>query len=247
MKKPILFLHGFPFDRRMWFTQQKFFSNLYDFHSIDLLGAGSNQKETMFTLEEMCESVEDYIQTHQLQSPILAGLSMGGYVTLRILERNNLKFSGIILMDTRSLPDSNQSKLKRTATIQKIRRSGIQEFLKEFLENAISSNSIQKNPHLRDQLIEIGTSQNSDGLISQLLAMQGRTDTSDVLPQIQIPTLLLCGEKDQITPVTEMEQIAKQIPHSQMSVVPESGHFSPLENPDFVNSTILKFLQNIGN
>jgi pimeloyl-ACP methyl ester carboxylesterase len=229
----------------MWFLQQKFFSNLYDFHSLDLLGAGNQQNETLFTLEEMCEHVENYIQTNRLHSPILAGLSMGGYVTLRILERSNIHFSGIVLMNTRSLPDSNTAKLKRTASIQKIRNVGIRSFLEEFIEFAFSPNSFQKNPGLREQILEIGTSQSSQGLISQLLAMQGRTDTTDFLSQIQTPTLILCGEKDTITTVSEMEQMAKLISHSQISVVPESGHFSPLENPEFVNSQILSFLESL--
>jgi pimeloyl-ACP methyl ester carboxylesterase len=80
------------------------------------------------------------------------------------------------------------------------------------------------------------------GIAAAALGMAARPDCTDLLPQIDVPTLLICGQDDQVTPPAEMQKMAEAIPGAQFVQIPNAGHLSPLENPDAVNGAINRFL-----
>jgi pimeloyl-ACP methyl ester carboxylesterase len=155
------------------------------------------------------------------------------------------KFRGIILCDTKSEADNNEAKIKRAAGITKINSEGIQKYIADFVPNCFAKDSIEK---LGEEYISIlGRSMNSDpaGVKGCLLAMAGRTDTTEYLSKIKIHTLILCGGKDALTPPELMRSMAEKINKSDFFLVPGSGHMSPAENPEFVNEKIIEFLKKI--
>jgi 3-oxoadipate enol-lactonase len=81
------------------------------------------------------------------------------------------------------------------------------------------------------------------GVKGCLLAMLSRTDTTSYLSQIKIPTLIICGADDKLTPPEVMKLTAEKITNSEFVIVPEAGHMTPIENPKFVNKVIIKFLK----
>jgi pimeloyl-ACP methyl ester carboxylesterase len=83
------------------------------------------------------------------------------------------------------------------------------------------------------------------GIAAAALGMAARPDCTDLLAQIDVPTLLICGQDDQITPPAEMQKMAEAIPQSQFVQIPNAGHLSPLENPDAVNGAINRFLASL--
>ncbi len=239
----IIFLHGFPYDSRMW--KYQFDLGNVNLAALDLLGAGSKKTERLFSLEAMVDTAFSEIYSLGWKNILLSGLSMGGYVALRMLEKYPSFFRGAIFFDTRSEADSNEAKIKRAQNIKLLLENGVEKFVENFVPQTVAPNALEENPSLKRELLEIAKSQSAEGLASQLLAMQGRTDTTHVLSEISIPSLVVCGELDSITSPESMKNFASKIPNSLFEVVPKAGHMAPIEKPEIVNQIINNFINNL--
>jgi pimeloyl-ACP methyl ester carboxylesterase len=183
--------------------------------------------------------IEENLSKHS--KIILCGLSMGVYIAQRILEIHPENIAGLILISTRSAADSNEAKQKRVQAIQSIKSHGKDLFLETFCKNMVSQSTL-KHSNLLEEIQKMASRNMEIGILYQLLALMGRIDSTAFLPQISIPTLILSGSEDSLTPASEMKSIFSSIPHSEFHIIENSGHLSPLENPRAVNQTILQFL-----
>ncbi len=244
--KSIIFIHGFPYDHTMWNSQvealkEKYFCVSYDIRGLGESPAGDGQ----FTMESFVDDLEEIIKKKNLNKPVICGLSMGGYITLRALERMQDKFSAAILCDTRSEADNNEGKLKRAAGIKRINTEGLAPFAKDFITNCFAEDFRQNKNDELDSIINKSSAFNPVGVKGCLLAMLSRTDTTQSLSQIKIPTLLICGEKDALTPPSVMKEMFHKIPNAEFVEIKNAGHMTPIENPDEVNKAIINFLNKL--
>jgi pimeloyl-ACP methyl ester carboxylesterase len=244
--KSIIFLHGFPLDHTMWKAQlddlsEKYFCVTYDIRGLGESPVGDGQ----FTMELFVDDLEIIVDKLKIDKPILCGLSMGGYISLRALERMQEKFSAVILCDTRAEADSNEGKLKRAGAIQRINSEGLAPFTKDFIINCFGDNYKQNNKDEFEKRIEKSSAFDPVGVKGSLLAMIGRNDTTEYLNKIKIPVLVICGEFDALTPPAVMKVMADKINGADFVVIKDSGHMSPIENPKKVNEAIKEFLGKI--
>lgn len=242
--KSIIFLHGFPYDHTMWdqqinFLKNKYFCVRYDIRGLGKSPAGNGQ----YTMDSFVEDLFSIIDELELDKPIICGLSMGGYITFRALEIDQTKFSAAILLDTRTESDNNEGKIKRQNGIAKINKEGVISFVDNFVPTCFWDETIKNNSELYNRVLNKSRTSNAIGVKGSLIAMLSRTDTTDSLKNISIPTLVLCGEFDKLTPPNVMQKIADEIPNSKFVMVKNSGHMTPLENPKFVNKIISEFLE----
>lgn len=240
----IVFCHGFPFNHYMWSKQVEalssdYFCVTYDIHGLGESPAGDGQ----FTIEMFTEDLFNVITESNLNKPVLCGLSMGGYIALRAAERNEGAFSALILCDTKSAADNNDAKLKRAGGIKTINEEGVEKFVIDFVPNCFAEESIKNNKGLYEETLNRSLKSSPVGVKGCLLAMAGRTDTTEFLSKIKIPTLVICGEKDKLTPPDVMKEMADKIPGAEFHLVPGAGHLSPLEKPEVVNEIISAFLK----
>ena len=241
--KAIIFVHGFPYDSNMWRSQIDEFSKKYYCVSYDIRGLGESAVEDgQFTMEKFVDDLELIINELKLNKPVLCGLSMGGYISLRAIEKMQNKFSGLILCDTKSEADDNQGKLKRAAAIQQINLGKFDEFIETFVRNCFGDKFVQEYNQEYQKVVERSKKNSPLGVKGCLLAMAGRTDTTESLVNISIPTLVICGSDDKLSPPTLMKPISEKIPHSKFVLIEEAGHMTPIEKPDEVNSAIKNFL-----
>lgn len=242
-KQPILFLHGFPLDHRMWKSQVEFLKDNFYCITYDILERiEKSKKPQLYPFEFFVDDLFRILEKENLQKPIVCGLSMGGYIILRALERNSNLFSKIVLCDTRTEADTNEAKLKRVEGFRKIEKDGIKKFINEFVGNTLSDFTKKANPAIHKNALKIAKDRTANSTKSALLAIQGRTDTTSVLNKIVVPTLVVCGEYDTLTPADYMEKLSAQITNAEFVKVPNAGHLAPFENPDFTNKKILEFL-----
>ena len=234
----IVFLHGFPLTHKMW-KEQFYFQDKYNVQFPDLPGAGQFSKETVFTVEDMADRVIESLADYEKIVPV--GLSMGGYVAMRISDRIPERLAGLVLMDTRAEADPNPVKLKRAGTVKFIRENGADPFLKMFIPD-MCSESTRRNQSLMDFLFSIAAENTAEGLSSQVIALQGRMDSEALLSKIGVPTLVLAGAQDLITPKEGMKLMSDKIPGSEFHIIENAGHLSPIERPDIVNPILEKFL-----
>jgi len=241
--KTILFIHGFPFDNTMWQAQVDEFSKDYKCVSYDIRGLGESPAgDGQFTMESFVDDLETILDELKLNKPILCGLSMGGYISLRALERIQEKFSAAILCDTRSEADNNEGKIKRAAGIKRINKEGLAPFVKDFITNCFGDDFKQNRKEKLQMIIEKSSQFNPVGVKGCLLAMLSRSDTTMNLGKINIPTLLICGEQDTLTPPPVMKDMFQKINEAEFVEIPKAGHMTPIENPQMVNKAIRDFL-----
>ena len=170
---------------------------------------------------------------------------MGGYIALRAVEKNEEEFKALILCDTKSAADDNAARLKRAEGIAKINNYGVEEYVKDFIPNCFAEESITNLGEEYWETLKRASLFSPTGVKGCLLAMAGRTDTTPYLSEIKIPVLLLCGEKDMLTPPDIMKNMAVKISHSEHHIIPGAGHVSPLENPSYVNKIVEEFISKI--
>lgn len=244
--KSIVFVHGFPYDHTMWKAQIDELSKNYFCVAYDIRGLGESPAgDGQYTMESFVDDLESVMNELKLNKPILCGLSMGGYIGLRALERFEEKFSAVILCDTRSEADNNEGKLKRAAAIKRITTEGLAPFAKDFITNCYGDHYKQNNKDDFEKRIEKSSSFDSIGVKGSLLAMLGRNDTTEYLSKIKIPALVICGEQDALTPPPVMQSMAQKINGAGFVIIKNSGHMSPIENPLEVNKAINQFLKKL--
>jgi pimeloyl-ACP methyl ester carboxylesterase len=244
--KPIIFIHGFPYDHTMWKEQivalsDKYFCVAYDIRGLGESPAGDGQ----YTIESFVDDLEAIINNLNLNKPVICGLSMGGYISLRALERMQDKFSAAILCDTRSEADNNEGKLKRAAGIKRINSEGLAPFAKDFITNCFGEYFKQNKSNELNKIIEKSSSFNPIGVKGCLLAMLSRTDTTQSLSKLNVPTLIICGEQDALTPPAVMKDMFHKIPNAEFVEIKNAGHMTPIENPEEVNKAIINFLNKL--
>ena len=244
--KSIIFLHGFPYDHTMWQSQidelsEKYFCVTYDIRGLGASPAGNGQ----FTMELFVDDLETVMAELKLDKPVLCGLSMGGYIGLRALERMQEKFAAVILCDTKPEADNSEGKLKRAGAIKRINTEGLIPFTKDFVTNCYGDHYKQNHKEEFEKRIAKSSAFDPVGVKGSLLAMLSRTDTSDYLNKIKIPTLVICGEFDALTPSSVMKAMADKINEAEFVVINDSGHMSPIENPEEVNKAIQNFLNKV--
>ncbi len=242
--KAILFIHGFPYDHKMWQKQVKELESTYHCVTYDIRGLGSSPAgDGQFTMESFVDDVEFIIDSFKLDKPVICGLSMGGYIAFRCMERMQDKFGGLIICDSKPESDNNEAKLRRVKGINTLNTEGVQKFVGEFVPGCFAPSSINNSQIPYKEVLNRSMKFDPVGVKGCLLAMLSRTDTTSYLPQIKIPTLIICGEDDKLTPPEVMKLTAEKITNSEFVIVPEAGHMTPIENPKFVNNVILNFLK----
>lgn len=241
--KAILFVHGFPYDHFMWQAQIKDVSKNLFCVSYDIRGLGNSPAgDGQFTIEMFVDDLEKIIDELKLDRPILCGLSMGGYISLRAMERMAEKFSALILCDTKSEADDNQGKLKRAAAIKQINSGNYDELIEIFVRNCFGDKFVEQNNTKYREVVEQSKKNDPIGVKGCLLAMAGRTDTTESLSKINLPTLIICGSEDKLSPPAVMKPMSDEIPNSKFILIEEAGHMTPIENPEKVTLAIKEFL-----
>jgi pimeloyl-ACP methyl ester carboxylesterase len=242
--KPVIFIHGFPFDHTMWRNQVEFLKQNYYCITYDIRGLGqSGPGDGQYTIEGFADDIFQIMDELKLNKPVLCGLSMGGYIALRAAERDQKLFGGLVLMNTKAAPDDNEGKLKRAEGIKKINAQGIEKFIAGFVPNCFGDIAVNEMKDVYEDTLNKSMKSNPTGVKGCLLAMAGRTDTDPFLEKIEIPALVLCGSLDKLIPAQVMRRMSEKIKDSEFAATPRAGHLTPLENPDFVNDVLAGFLR----
>ena len=239
----IIFIHGFPFDHFMWEEQIRKFNENYYCVTYDVRGLGSSPAgDGQFTLESFVDDLEKLIDNLKLDKPTLCGLSMGGYISLRAVERMEKKLGGLILCDTKSLADNDEGKINRARGIKQINDEGTEKYIEQFISNCFADDFKRTRKKEYESIVNRSKKYNAIGVKGCLLAMAGRTDTTHYLQNISIPTLVICGEEDKLTPPDVMKSMSDKIKKSRFVTIEGAGHISPVEAPKKFNEEIEKFL-----
>lgn len=243
---PVLFVHGFPFSHEMWTPQLEAVGKRYRTIAYDVRGHGmSDVGDAQYTIEGHVDDLFALLDHLKIQRTVVVGLSMGGYITLRALQRNQGRFIAAVLCDTKSEADTDEGKLKRFETMKAVKQGGSAQFAENFSKAVFDPRSLERKPEAVATVKGIIARTPPVSIAGTLLALASRTDTSAFLSQITIPTLILVGDNDVTTPPSASRFMHERIRGSEIHIVPEAAHMSNLENPRYFNEKLLDFLERV--
>jgi len=240
----LLLVHGFPLDHTMWESQMEPLAHAFRVVAPDLRGFGqSGVTEGTVTMKQFADDLASLLAALDIQRRVaLCGLSMGGYIAWQFWRHHAARLDCLILCDTRAAADTEQARQGRLTMAENVLRFGSPIVVEPMLPKLLAPATPQQRPEVVRLLSNMIVNSPPMGIAAAQRGMAERPDMTDLLGQIDVPTLVICGEHDTISPPEEMRSIAAAIPDSQFAVIPDAGHMSPMENPHAVNDTIRRFL-----
>jgi 3-oxoadipate enol-lactonase len=241
---PLVFIHGFPFSLEMWEPQVQVFSDTCRVLVYDLRGHGlSDVGDGQYTIDFFVDDLLALLDHLGIEKIVLCGLSMGGYIALRALERVPERVYGVILSNTRSEADSNESKIRRSNTMKTVKLRGVTAFAEDFVKSIFSKETLQSRPEIVEKIKRIIINTSPLGICGTQLALAARTDSTPALPSIGVPSLILVGEHDVLTPPSAARAMHEKFAGSELHVIPRAAHMSNLENTEQFNAFVGAFLK----
>lgn len=242
-KIPIIFIHGFPFDKSSWKPQVDFLKNTNRVIAYDIRGFGKSTADNETTsMSLFADDLIKFMDALQINKAIVCGLSMGGYILMNASIRYPNRFKAIILSDTQCIADSPKAKEKRYKSIEQIEANGINSFASDNVENIFSKESFDNKPGLVEKMKNVILSTSPQTIVGTLKALTKRHEMCPWLGKITVPSLILCGREDTVTPFIQSEFLFNKIPNSILLGIEKAGHLSNLEQPEEFNGHLKNFI-----
>lgn len=240
---PILFIHGFPLSSELWKPQIATLEKNYRVIMPDLRGFGKSEVPAgPYHMETFAKDVIHLIEALGLKQVVLVGLSMGGYISFAFMRQYAAYVKALVLCDTRATADTDEARANRENNALDVEREGASIIADRMIPGLLSpSASPEVRSHVRDMIEQSKPA----GIAAALRGMALRSDSSDLLSHIQIPTLIVVGKEDSLSTPDEMRGIHTAIAGSQFVEIPNAGHLPNLENPDAFNSALVAFLETL--
>jgi len=239
---PFVLLHAFPLDSEMWRPQWEALGSRFGIVAIDLPGYGQSPAQPGWSVDSAADGVAEVLAKLALPRVVVGGLSLGGYVAMAFARRHADRLSGLILADTRSETDDAPGKDNRNRLIALTKEFGPSKVYEGMLPKVLCDETRAKRPAVVENVRAIAARQSADGVIGGLAALRDRPDATPELDRIAVPTLILVGEEDGVTPPAMSESMAKRIRGSKLVRLPAAGHLSNVENPAAFNAALTEFL-----
>jgi 3-oxoadipate enol-lactonase len=239
----LLLIHGFPLDRSMWAHQV---ATLARWRRIapDLRGCGySEAPEDGYAMAAYADDLVRLLDRLRVEHAVIAGHSMGGYVAFELLRRHRERVMGLILVDTRAEADTAEGRRGRDALIEVARAKGPAAVAEHLLPRLLGRSTQRTQPQVVEQVREMARRAPVSGIVGALTAMRDRADSTPHLGTIEVPTLVVVGEEDEVTPPAMARHMTAAIPSAAMTTIPGAGHLAPLEAPTAVSRVIAEFLE----
>jgi len=241
---PLLLVHGFPLDHTIWQPQIDFFVDHCRVMAPDLRGFGaSDVTPGVVTMEQMADDLHGLLAALDVHEKVIfCGLSMGGYIGWQFWKKYKHKVLAMIACDTRAVADTPEGAAARRQMAANVLSAGPGAAAKVMMPKMFAPATYQNNPKLVQHVQQMMERQKPAGIVAAAEGLAAREDVREMLPTIDVPTLVVVGEHDTLSTMDEMRQIADAIPDAAWVAVPEAGHLALLENPAVVNEAIAEFI-----
>ena len=241
--QPVILVHGFAEDARIWSEQIKSLQKKYRLLVPDIPGSGASPyNDKLASIEDLAETIKFILDKEQIKETVLIGHSMGGYIALAFAEKYPQNLLGLGLFHSTAYPDTEEKKLARKKSIDFIRDHGAPEFIKSTMPNLFSANFNANQPARVSELISQYSSLSGESLIAYYKAMIMRPDRRSVLVKLRRPILFIIGEEDKAVPVQDsLEQT--HIPElAFIHFLRNAAHMGMIEYPELTSDWLAGFI-----
>jgi len=241
----VVLLHAFPLNRTMWEPQVGALVAECRCIPIDFRGFGESPHAPPYSMDRYADDVAGVLDSLQIEQAVVVGLSMGGYVAFALWRRHRHRVRGLVLADTRFTADTPEGASRRREMIDLVRTQGSIAIANAQIASLMGATTREKRPDIYDAVHRTIAQAPVEGIAGALEAMLGRPDSAPVLPTITVPTLIVVGEEDTITPIADARALQAGIPGSRLEVLSQAGHLSNLERPAAFNTVVTEFLASL--
>lgn len=245
----LVLLHAYPFSRGQWRTQGEALVGKLALRVVapDLRGCGESQVigggDEAITMEAMARDLLTLLDALDARRVVLGGLSLGGYAAFAALRLARERFAGVILADTRATADTPEGRAGRAATAEFVVEHGPGALFDRDAPKLHSNRVITHHPEIVAESRALAEVNSAKGLAAVARGMGLRPDSTPELPLIHVPTLVLVGEQDALTPVSDARALFERIPRATLAVIEDAGHISNLEQPERFTELVARFLR----
>jgi 3-oxoadipate enol-lactonase len=242
----VVLIHGYPFNRSLWTEQTEALTSRFRVVTPDLRGFGeSDASEGPATMDRLAQDVATLMDQLGIEQAVIGGLSMGGYVALAFVKQFPSRVKALVLADTRAQADTEEGKQTRHQQAEKALSEGMAGLADAMLPKLLTPDTVSKRPEVVKRVRDMMLKTKPQGAASALLGMAERDDHSEFISAIRVPTMILVGREDAITPVADSEKMRSKIATSHLVVLENAGHVSNLEQTEQFNFALLKFLERV--
>jgi 3-oxoadipate enol-lactonase len=239
---PVLFLHGFPHNRSLWAPQLGALAAPARTISMDLCGFGESAPSAACSMNAYADDAAALLDSLNVDRVVLAGLSMGGYAAFAFWRRHRARVRALVLCDTRATADSEATRASRREMHTMVQDLGSVAVANQMIDGMVGRTTRRNNPELADELHRMMSLAPVAGVVGALDAMMGRPDSTPTLATIDVPTLIIVGDEDALTPVKDARAMHLAIAGSRIEVITGAGHVSNMERPATFNHVLSEFL-----
>ncbi|GAA5035715.1 alpha/beta hydrolase [Marivirga lumbricoides] len=241
---PVVLLHGYGETHHIWNNYTNKLSPKYRVLTPDLPGFGkSDALPYDHSLDVVANSIYDWLKKKNISECIMIGHSLGGYVTLEIAKKFPNIISGIGLLHSSALADTEDKKLGREKSIEFIQKHGVPKFIESFVPMLFMEENRAAYSAEIDKLVEEGKKIPEKIMTDYMLAMRDRSDSRDFLLEFEKPLLFIFGEKDTSVPLARSKEQIKYIQQPYLRSLPDTGHMGMFEKEEEVYKAISKFIE----
>jgi pimeloyl-ACP methyl ester carboxylesterase len=244
---PVVLLHAFPFDHTMWAPQLQPLANAGTrVIALDLPEFGeSTPGSEVFTIERAADVLADFLDALDIKKAVIGGLSMGGYIAMAFARRYPHRLRALVLADTKAAPDDANAKANRDRLIADVKAGGATAAVEALFPKLFSDVTRARNGSTIDWARGIVLRQRPAAIIAGLYALRDRPDAAPGLAAVDVPTLVMVGEHDAVTPPLMAARIAGSIRGAELVHIPSAGHLSNIENSEAFNAAVIAFFKQL--
>jgi pimeloyl-ACP methyl ester carboxylesterase len=206
---------------------------------------GSPSGDGLLTMERIADDAAALLDHLGLASAVVGGVSMGGYAAMAFVRRHPTRLRALVLADTKAGADTDQARTARAEQAEKVRREGVGFIADAMLPRLVGPTTLAERPAVVARLREIILANPARGITDALAGLAARADSTPTLREIRVPTLVVCGLEDGLTPPAEAEALHAAIRGSALELIPKAGHLASVEAPEAFNRALDEFLRGL--
>jgi pimeloyl-ACP methyl ester carboxylesterase len=239
----LLLIHAFPLNARMWDKQLALAATGWRVIAPQLRGFDDGIGDPpASSVDDYAGDVIDLLDALHIEQAVVGGLSLGGYVAFALLRLAARYIQGLILADTRPQADTPEGVAARARMLQLVQDQGSSAVADEMIPKLLGVSTRSTQPAIEHEVRALVTSNSSDAIAGAVRALMTRPDSTPLLSSIHVPTLIVVGDEDTVTPPALSEEMRHAIGGSQLVRIPRAAHLSNLEQPESFNAALAAFL-----
>jgi len=242
---PLLFIHGWPHNRTLWSAQVSGLSTHARCIAPDLRGFGGSTVDGPYSMQRYADDLVALLDALGIDRAVVCGLSMGGYLAFALYRLYPEMMLGLVLADTRAEADTPEQVHWRFTLAQRTAAMGPAAVIAEMLPKLLAPTRYDRDPDFVARVKVMLAAAPVPGIIGALMALAERPDSTNLLPAITIPTLIIVGADDVLTTTADAERMATGIAGAELVVIPDAGHLSNLEQPDRFTAAVERFAERL--